>query len=95
MHKNKFLHPRSPRRNLFHFLRNALAEKTHETEAHSERLREMILELGRAMGMSASDLDDLALLCMLHDVGKIGIPDSILNKPGALTLDEWKIMHLP
>ncbi len=93
MHKNKFLHQRSPRGNLFHFLRKALAEKTHETEAHSERLREMILELGKAMNMSSSDLDDLALLCMLHDVGKIGIPDSILIKPGPLTLSEWKVMR--
>ena len=72
MHKNKFLHQSSPRGNLFHFLRKALGEKTHETEAHSERLREMILELGKAMDMSLSDLDDLAILCMLHDVGKIG-----------------------
>ena len=93
MHKNKFLHQRSPRGNLFHFLRKALAEKTHETEAHSERLREMILELGKAMNMSWSDLDDLALLCMLHDVGKIGIPDSILIKPGPLTSSEWKVMR--
>lgn len=93
MHRNKFLHPGSPRGNLFHFLRKALAEKTCETEAHSERLREMILELGKAMNMSASDLDDLALLCMLHDVGKIGIPDSILQKPGPLTSDEWEIMR--
>lgn len=93
MHKNKFLHPRSPRGNLFQCLRRALAEKTHETEAHSERLHEMILELGKAMNMSRSDLDDLALLCMLHDVGKIGIPDSILIKPGPLTMDEWRVMR--
>lgn len=93
MHKNKFLHQRSPRGNLFHFLRKALAEKTHETEAHSERLKEMILELGKAVSMSLSDLDDLALLSMLHDVGKIGIPDSILIKPGSLTASEWEVMR--
>lgn len=93
MHKNKFLHLRSPRGNLFHFLRNALGEKTHETQAHSERLCEMILELGKAMNMSLSDLNDLALLCMLHDVGKIGIPDSILIKSGPLTPGEWEVMR--
>lgn len=85
MHRNKFLHQRSPRGNLFHFLRKALAEKTHETEAHSQQLRETILELGKAMNMPLSDLDDIALLCMLHDVGKIGIPDAVLIKPGPPT----------
>ena len=93
MHKNKFLHMGSPRGNLLHFLRRALAEKTHETEAHSERLQEMILKLSSRMGMAAGEVDDLLLLCMLHDVGKVGIPDSILNKPGPLTEDEWTVMR--
>lgn len=93
MHKNKFLHVGSPRGSVLHFLRRALAERTHETEAHSNRLQEMMLELGRLMNMSAGDVDDLLLLCMLHDVGKVGIPDSILNKPGPLTPDEWEIMR--
>ncbi|NLH14504.1 MAG: HD domain-containing protein, partial [Firmicutes bacterium] len=45
-----------------------------------------------ALNLSARELDDLALLAALHDVGKVGIPDHILNKPGELTPDEWEIM---
>ena len=48
--------------------------------------------VGRAINLSARELDDLSLLAALHDIGKVGIPDSILNKPGELTEDEWEIM---
>lgn len=93
MYRNKFLHERSPRGSMLHFLRRALAEKTHETEAHSQRIHRMLTALASALGLPDSDMDDLALLAMLHDVGKIGIPDSILNKPAALTPEECTIMR--
>jgi putative two-component system response regulator len=49
--------------------------------------------LGLALGMGEAEADDLLHAAPMHDVGKIGIPDSILRKPGALDPDEWKIMQ--
>ena len=48
--------------------------------------------LGRRIGLSDSQLTDLKVLCLLHDIGKIGIPLEILNKPGALTPSEWMVL---
>ena len=53
----------------------------------------LALAVGRRMGMSAEGLDVLARAAELHDVGKIAIPDAILNKPGPLDEEEWKFMR--
>ncbi|HBT65980.1 MAG TPA: hypothetical protein DEB10_15085, partial [Ruminococcaceae bacterium] len=50
--------------------------------------------MGEVLGMQQKDLKDLQLFSKLHDIGKIGIDDRILNKPGKLNDDEWKIMKL-
>lgn len=65
-------------------------EKT--TGQHSVRVRDLSLILGQALGLPAAELDDLARGTLLHDIGKIAIPDAILLKPGKLTADEWDIM---
>ena len=52
----------------------------------------MGIELSRRMGLADSDEVNLALLCVLHDIGKIGIPHKILNKPSKLTDEEWELM---
>lgn len=62
------------------------------TGQHSVRVRDLSLILGRAIGLSPSELDDLARGTLLHDIGKISTPDAILLKPGKLTPDEWIIM---
>jgi len=62
------------------------------TGQHSIRVRNLSLILGRALGLSSSELDDLARGTLLHDIGKIATPDAILLKPGKLTEDEWVIM---
>jgi len=62
------------------------------TGQHSVRVRDLSLILGRALGLSASDLDDLARGTLLHDIGKIATPDAILLKPGKLTEAEWIVM---
>lgn len=92
MYRQKFLDRTSYRNALIASLRETLNAKTHETHEHATRLETLALMVGRAMNLSARDLDDLALLAALHDVGKVGIPDRILNKPGKLTPDEWAIM---
>lgn len=64
-----------------------------ETEAHSRRVVHIALTLGMALGLPPSDLRAIEVGAMLHDVGKIGVPDSILRKPGPLNEDEWSVMR--
>jgi len=68
--------------------------RDHETEGHTQRVTEMTLRLAHAMGMRAEELMRARRGALLHDMGKMGIPDSILLKPGPLTEDEWVIMRL-
>ena len=63
-----------------------------ETEGHSRRVTEMTLEIARRMGVREEDLIHIRRGALLHDIGKLGIPDSILLKPGKLTEEEWEIM---
>jgi putative nucleotidyltransferase with HDIG domain len=67
----------------------ALDAREHETQAHSRRVREYAVTLAQCLGLSAAQLIDIGRGALLHDVGKIGVPDSILLKPGKLTPDEW------
>lgn len=70
----------------------ALDLRDKETEGHSQRVAEMTVRLAREMGMKDEELVHIQRGSLLHDIGKMGIPDSILLKPAALTDDEWKIM---
>ena len=67
----------------------ALYAKSQETEEHGQRLGQLCLMIGKELGLPQRDLEDLQLLSKLHDIGKIGIDDSILNKPGKLNEEEW------
>ena len=71
----------------------ALKECDLETEAHVQRTQEMGGELGRRIGLSDVEQSELALLCLLHDIGKIGVPLEVLNKVEKLTDTEWKMMQ--
>ena len=70
----------------------ALKESDSDTEAHVKRTRRMGRELGKRLGLTDLQLSQLSLLCLLHDIGKVGIPLEILNKPGKLTLEEWEVL---
>lgn len=70
----------------------ALDAREHETRAHSKRVSEYSVHLAATMGVSGEDLDIVRRGSMLHDVGKIGISDTILLKPGRLTEAEWTEM---
>ncbi len=63
-----------------------------ETEGHSRRVTEMTMSLGRALNLSEQELVHARRGALLHDIGKMGVPDNILLKPGALTEEEWGIM---
>lgn len=71
----------------------ALDLKDQETEGHSLRVTDMTLRLAAELGISGSSIVDMRRGALLHDIGKMGIPDAILLKPGPLTTDEWKIMR--
>ena len=71
----------------------ALELRDKETEGHSRRVTEMTLQMARAMGFSEAEIAHVRRGALLHDIGKMGIPDSILHKPGPLTDEEWAIMR--
>ncbi len=71
----------------------ALDAREHETQAHSKRVSEYTLYLAREMSVDASQLEIVRRGAMLHDIGKIGISDSILLKPSKLTNEEWVDMQ--
>jgi HD-GYP domain-containing protein (c-di-GMP phosphodiesterase class II) len=64
-----------------------------ETMGHSQRLVNLTLSLARKLGIRGPDLIHVRRGVLLHDVGKMGIPDSILHKPGELTEDEWMVIR--
>jgi len=71
----------------------ALDLRDKETEGHSQRVTEMTLSVARAMGVNQDMLIHMRRGALLHDIGKLGVPDYILLKTGALTDEEWDIMR--
>ena len=72
----------------------AVEAKDPFTEAHTQRVAESARRLGQSLGLSGSDLDALYRGGLIHDIGKIGVPDAILLKPGPLDSEELTQMHL-
>jgi HD-GYP domain-containing protein (c-di-GMP phosphodiesterase class II) len=70
----------------------AIELRDRETEGHSRRVVDLTLRLAKRMGIPNSDIQDLRRGALLHDIGKMAIPDSILLKPDKLTEEEWDIM---
>jgi response regulator RpfG family c-di-GMP phosphodiesterase len=74
-------------------LTTALETRDSETHGHSERVVSYSLRLGLEYGLSRDEMKSLEFGSLLHDIGKIGVPDSILRKPGKLTDEEWVRMR--
>jgi putative nucleotidyltransferase with HDIG domain len=72
---------------------HALDLRDRETEGHTHRVTELTVDLARAYGFSGRDLIYIRWGALLHDIGKMGVPDRILLKEGPLTEDEWKVMR--
>ncbi|MDW8147689.1 MAG: PAS domain-containing protein [Roseiflexaceae bacterium] len=72
---------------------NALDLRDQETEGHSQRVTELTVRLARAAGLSDEQIAHVRRGALLHDIGKLGVPDTILRKPGPLTEEEWAIMR--
>ncbi len=91
--QKKLLITQSHRNSIIRLLLSMLHAKSTETEEHSDRMANHCRWIAQRLELSDELLDDLILLSMLHDIGKIGIPDSILNKPGLLTEEEHQIIR--
>ena len=89
----KMMDRRSGHAELLNGLIRTQQENDHDTEAHVMRTQKLGTELGRRIGLTDVQQSDLALLCIMHDIGKIGVPLEILNKPGKLTHEEWQLLQ--
>lgn len=75
-----------------HLLADAVETRSKETGAHTQRVGELSWVLGKGLGLDPQRAEVLHRAAPLHDLGKIAIPDSVLNKPGKLTPEEWDVM---
>ena len=89
------LHAETRRRNraVIESLAAAVEAKDTVTSRHLKAVSRLATQLARQVEPSLCDDDDFLFGCLLHDVGKIGVPEKILMKPGALTADEWEVMR--
>jgi PAS domain S-box-containing protein len=71
----------------------ALDLRDKETEGHTQRMTELTMDLARALNLQEDQIIHIRRGALLHDIGKMGVPDAILLKPGPLSDDEWKIMQ--
>ena len=71
----------------------ALDLRDRETEGHTQRVTEMTVRLARNLGCTDEEILHIRRGALLHDMGKMGIPDEILQKPGPLTEQEWEVMR--
>jgi len=92
MYHQKLLDGKSNRNAIINTLLAMLYEKSNETEEHSKRLDGYCHLIGRALKLSSKEMDELSLLAILHDIGKVSIDPDILKKPGSLTESEWEEM---
>ncbi len=72
----------------------ALDLRDKETEGHTQRVTSLTLQLAETMGFNEQELVQIRRGALLHDMGKLGVPDQILHKPGKLDDEEWKIMRM-
>lgn len=93
MYRKKLLHSDSVRSSIVRTLSGALAARDFITEGHGERMEVLAACIAGEIGLSEAKINDIQLLAQFHDIGKVGIPDSILFKPGRLDSGEMEIMR--
>lgn len=92
VYRQKLLEKTSIKSSIMESIRKSLEEKNMETDKHTERVVNYALAIGRKLEFKMSELDELILVAKLHDIGKIGISEELLLKPGRLTDEEYEIM---
>ncbi len=90
--KKKLLERKSYHSAIVKSIKSTMNARSEETDQHAERLIKLTKSMGSILNLQQMDLNELELFSTLHDIGKIGVPDQILNKPGRLTDEEWIMM---
>ena len=93
MYRIKLHRKSSIRHEIIQALRKMLEVRDFITDGHADRMEMLVLQLSQKLGVHADKLPDLRLLAQFHDIGKVGVPDSILFKPGSLTTEEMETMR--
>lgn len=78
--------------NVIFSLAKAIEAKDKYTEGHTERVKDLAVKVGQRLGLSEERLKVIETAAMIHDIGKIGVPETILNKPGKLTAEEFDVI---
>jgi diguanylate cyclase (GGDEF)-like protein len=92
MYRQKMHQSQSMRNAIVQTMMKALEARDYITEGHADRLQALVERIGKDLRLSGARLADLLLFAQFHDIGKVGIPDHILNKPGKLTDEEFAMM---
>lgn len=92
MYRHKVTESMSVRNNAIKAIHKTLTEKHKDERMHSEKVSQLCYVFGLALGLNVDSLKELKLAGMYHDIGKIAIPDAILNKPSKLTYEEFEVM---
>lgn len=92
MYREKLHRGQSVRSAIVNTLAKAMEARDFITDGHADRLQDIVEAVARNVGVAENSLPDYRLLARFHDIGKVGIPDNILFKPGRLTPDEYEIM---
>lgn len=93
LYREKLYREQSFRSSPIQVLNRALEARDFNTEGHSARLQSIVEMFAQELGLAETEVLDLRLLAQFHDVGKVGIPDRILFKPGKLSPEEWAVMQ--
>lgn len=93
MNRHKLTEALSARSSFVLSLQKTLWTRSNETEEHCERVRRTAISIGKALCLPENELDNISLLAALHDIGKIAVPDVILEKTGQLLPEEWSYIH--
>ena len=93
MYKNKSYSSLNTKRNTVNAILNSLHRKIIDEEVHSVRVSKFCIQIGKAMKLREDEIKDIEILGKIHDIGKISIDESILNKPGCLSEDEYDIVR--
>lgn len=92
MYKDKLLSKASRKNSIVKSLQKTLEEKSLETKEHASRILKYASKIGKRLNLENKKIRELELLAYLHDIGKIGVCESIINKPGPLTQEEYSLI---